>query len=87
LWFGVYGLLGFSWLWICGVLMVGVFLVVGLVMAVAIALGWVADLGFGWRWRCFVDELFWVCGWVANLGFGFEGGYACGWDLILWMGY
>jgi hypothetical protein len=58
----------------------GVFLAVGLVMAVAVvvALGWVADLGFGWRWWCFVDELFWVCGWVADLDFRFQGGYACG---------
>ena len=27
----------------------------------------VADLSFGWRWQCFVDELFWVC--VAALWF------------------
>ena len=43
--------------------MVGVFLAMGLVTAVVVALGWVADLGFR-----------------------FEGGYAYGWDLILWMG-
>ena len=47
-------------------------------VAVAVALGWVVDLGFGWRWWCFVDELFWVCGWVVDLDFRFQGGYACG---------
>ena len=69
---GVFGLLGFSWLWICGVLMVGVFLNV--------------DLWFWWRqWRGRWLWV-WVMGWENEFGFVI-GGENEEWDYGLSVGF